>query len=201
MLEAWRSTDGRTGLFTSVASWRGPNGPIDYRGVTYGLRVHEFRNFLSLPRRTGQSFQIALNIHPDERDDLRRLDREGWTLVDPRVVARDPWTYQCFVEDSLAEFSVAKQLYVRSCSGWFSDRSIYYLASGRPVVAQDTGLGGRYPSDAGLLWFTTLDEAAAAVLEVARDSARHARAARAVAEEYFDSDKVLSRLLGRLGMA
>ena len=94
-----------------------------------------------------------------------------------------------------------KNMYVQARSGWFSDRSICYLATGKPVVAQDTGLGRWYPVGEGLLTFSTPDEAVAGIEEVSRNYARHARAARAIAEAHFDSDRVLSRLLSKLGAA
>ena len=187
--------------FTSVASWRGAYGPVEYGGTTYGLRVHELRKFAVLPRLTGQAFELALDIHPAETSDLALLDLHGWSLVDPKAVAGDPWSYRAYIQGSRAELMVAKQMYVRANSGWFSDRSICYLASGKPVVAQDTGFSRRYPADAGLLAFSTLDEAAARVEQVTREYDRHAHAARHLAEAYFDSDVVLPRLLARLGVA
>jgi hypothetical protein len=183
------------GCFTSVASWRGAFGPIDYQGKTYGLRVHEFRKFAALPRLSGHPFELALNIHPSETRDTALLTENGWVLRDPRVVAGDPAAYRAYIQGSRAEFLVAKHLVVEAACGWFSDRSVCYLASGKPVIAQDTGLDGLVPVGTGLLTFTTMDEARAAVDMVARDYERHARAARQIAEEYFDSDRVLTRLL------
>jgi hypothetical protein len=184
--------------FTSVASWRGAYGPIDYRGRRYGLRVHQFRRFAELPRLSGGDFELALAIHPREEADLRLLRDAGWSLIDPARIAASPSGYRSYVQDSLAEVMVAKGMYVESRSGWFSERSICYLASGRPVLAQDTGLGELYPLGEGLLGFSTLDEAAAGVEAIRSDYPRHAAAARALAEERFDSDKVLTRLLGEL---
>jgi hypothetical protein len=201
VLERWPVQGGAGRAFTSVASWRGAYGPVEYRGATYGLRVHELRRFAELPRRSGQQFELALDIHPADARDRALLEANGWLLVDPRAVAADPCSYQRYIQASRAELTIAKNMYVRARSGWFSDRSICYLASGRPVVAQDTGFATRYRTRAGLLPFADLDEAVAAVEEVARDYGRHARAARAVAEELFDSDAVLGRLLGRLGVA
>jgi hypothetical protein len=201
VLECWPATpsvpDGR---FTSVASWRGAYGPLEYQGRTYGLRVHEFRRFAALPRLSGRSFQLALDIHPSERADLELLAANGWDLVDPKEVAGNPWAYRAFIQGSAAELGVAKSLYVQTRGGWFSDRSVCYLASGRPVLVQDTGLADLYPLGEGLLTFSTLDEALAGVEELAGSSERHARAARALAEACFDSDIVLGRLLTRLGV-
>lgn len=198
VLEYWPASDPSDGSFTSIASWRGLFGPVEFEGRSYGLRVHEFRKFVTLPRRTGIPFEMALDIHADETNDLSVLGDEEWRLVDPRAVAGDPWSYQSYIRSSRAEFMVAKNMYVDTRSGWFSDRSICYLASGRPVLAQDTGLDGRYPSGDGLVLFETLEGAVEGVERIARDGRRHSRAAREIAVECFDSDKVLRQLAERL---
>jgi hypothetical protein len=187
--------------FATVATWRGANGPIEYDGDIYGLRVHEFRRFLELPRLVDRPFEVALDIDEADAADLARLTGSGWQLVDPRAVAADPWLYRDYVARAGGEFAVAKNMYVRTAGGWFSDRSICFLATGRPVVAQDTGIRDLYPTGEGLLAFSDADEARAALQEVAAAPARHSRAARELAEEHFDSDKVLSVLLSRLGIA
>ncbi len=201
VLDEWPvATAADDGRFTSVASWRGPFAPIEYEGVTYGLRVHEFRRFAELPDRSREKFEVALDIHEAETADLELLRANGWLLADPAVEAADPWSYRDYVQRSKGELMIAKGMYVKSHSGWFSDRSICYLASGRPVVAQETGFSELYPVGAGLLAFEDLDGAQAAVEEVAGDYPRHARAARAIAEEHFESDRVLGRLLRELGV-
>jgi hypothetical protein len=201
VLEHWPAAPGiPDGNITSVVSWRGAYGPVEYHGKVYGLRVHEFRNFAPLPRLTGEPFELALDISPAEVKDLELLRANGWSLADPREVAGDPWAYRAFVQGSMAEFMVAKNMYVRSQCGWVSDRSICYLASGRPVLAQDTGIGGLYPTGEGLLTYTTLDEAVSGIEELSGNYDRHARAARAIAEAYFDSNKILGRMLARLGV-
>jgi hypothetical protein len=186
--------------FTSVATWRGSNGPVEYLGTTYGVRVHEFRKFAPLPCLTGREFELALDIHPSEVNDLALLHRGGWSLMDPLTVADKPSAYQAYIQGSAAEFMVAKHMYVATASGWFSDRSICYLASGKPVLAQDTGLSCLSPGGIGLVTFRTLEEARAGVDEITRDYAAHARAARRLAEENFDSDIILRRLLSKLGV-
>jgi hypothetical protein len=199
VLELWPPRDGGE-RFTSIGTWRGAFAPVEFRGKTYGLRVHEFRKFAAVPRCTGERFELALRIDEAETRDLRLLEEGGWTTVDPRSAAGDPDAYRRYIQRSKAEFMVAKNMYVETQSGWFSDRSSCYLASGKPVVAHDTGLAGLYPLGEGLVTFSTPDEAVSAVDEVARDYDRHARAARELAVEHFDSDKVLSRLLDRLGV-
>ena len=209
-LDAWPVVDGPAGRdagrLTSVCTWRGPFGPVVHNGVTYGLRVHEFRRFAGLPVTVpGARFELALDI--DEADDADRtfLAGQGWRLADPRRVAGNPRAYQAYVAGSAAEFLVAKQLYVRTGGGWVSDRSACYLASGRPVIAQDTGLAGAPPlaqpigGGEGFVTFTTPDEAASAVAEVLGNPARHAKAARELAVDCFDAAKVAGLLLDRLG--
>jgi hypothetical protein len=204
VMDEWTDVGGTRcehAAITSVASWRGAYGPVEYRGRTYGLRVHELRKFAALPRLCRQPFELALEIHPSDHADRALLEASGWTLVEPAAVAGDPWSYRAYVQGSRGELMVAKNMYVQANSGWFSDRSICYLASGRPVVAQDTGFRRHCPTGQGLIAFATLDEAAAGIEEDAREPGRHARAARAIAEEHFDSDRVLRRLLDDAGVS
>jgi len=190
----------RWDAFTSVGHWRS-YGSIEHEGIAYGQRAHSMRELFELPRRAAASFQLALGIHPDERDDLTALRAHGWTLLDPLEVAGSPERYAEFVRGSKAELSIAKSGYVASRSGWFSDRSACYLASGRPVVAQETGFSDFLPCGEGLLAFTATAGAAEAVAAVEEDLARHGRAARALAEEHLDARKVLPRLLEGLSGA
>jgi hypothetical protein len=200
VLERW--TPGRItthNALTTVANWRG-YGSIEHEGVFYGQKVHSWRRFFSLPALSGERFAPALAIHPEESEDLAALRANGWHLIDPERVTRTPAGYQRFVRGSRAEFGIAKSGYVTSRCGWFSDRSACYLASGRPVIAQETGFSRFLPVGAGLFAFETIDEALASIEALNDDYDRHARAARSVAEEYFDSDKVLDRLLDKLGV-
>jgi hypothetical protein len=201
VLDWWPPSDVSGHSFTTIATWRGAYAPVEFRGQSYGLRVHQFRRFVELPRLSSCPFELALAIHPSETRDLALLSENGWSLVDPQMVAGDPLSYRRYIAHSRAEFSVAKDMYVRSRGGWISDRSLCYLASGKPVLAQETGFSRHYPTGEGLLSYSTLEEALAGVEEIGRRPARHARAARALAEAYFDSDKVLGRLLQELGIA
>jgi hypothetical protein len=199
VLDYWETGEENRGeAFTGVASWRGAYGTVEYRGKTYGLRVHEFRKFIALPRLTGEPFRLALDIHPAEVNDLALLEENNWTLVDPLEAAGDPSRYQAFIRNSKAELMIAKNIYVQTNSGWFSDRSLCYLAAGKPVLAQETGFSRHYPTGEGLLAFSTPEEAAEGVNEISGNLARHSRAAREIAREYFDSDRVLTRLLEKL---
>lgn len=198
-LAEWPVRDDPGSRFTSVASWRGAFGPLEYEGRTLGLRVHEFRRFLELPERVPAEFEVALDIHEAESDDLGALRGHGWQLADPRAAAGDPWRYRTYIQRSAAELMIAKNLYVETRSGWFSDRSACYLASGRPVLAQDTGLDG-LPTGEGLITFSTLEEAVAGAKEIEGDYERHSRAAREIAEEHFAAERVLPRMLKELGV-
>jgi hypothetical protein len=200
VLDYWPIGISKSGAFTTVASWRGAYGPVEYEGKTYGLRAHEFRKFAELPRHSNMRFELALDINPQETKDLSLLRANGWHLLDPQVIARDPSAYRSFISGSCGEFMVAKSMYVENRGGWFSDRSICYLASGKPVLAQDTGLRDNYPTGRGLVVYSNMEEAVEGLGQVAMDYDWHARGARRLAEEYFDSRTVLPRLLDRLGI-
>ena len=144
---------------------------------------------------------VALAIDAGDATDLDALERHGWKLFDPAGVAGTPSRYRTFIQSSRAEISIAKSGYVTSRCGWFSDRSACYLASGRPVVAQDTGLNGALPTGRGLLLFRDLDEAVQAIEDIESDYAGHAEAARELAIEHFDARRVLKALLDRVGLA
>jgi len=198
LLDRWPlAAEGRG--FTSVGSWRGPFGPIEHGGRVLGLRVHEFRRFLELPSRVAAPFEIALEIDAADAADLAALRGSGWGVVDPLEQLGGFDSYGDYIRGSLAEVSIAKQLYVATRGGWFSDRSATYLACGKPVIAQDTGFAAALPTGAGLLRFDDPDGAAAAAEEVLARPRQHARAARELAEEHLDSRRVLGRLLDRLG--
>jgi len=200
VLEEWPLSAGNNhNRFTTVASWRGPFGPVQHGDKTFGLKVHEFRKFIDLPERVRCDFEIALNIHPADAKDRDMLLRHGWRIVDPQAVASDPNAFRRYVQSSAAEFSVAQGIYVETNCGWFSDRTVRYLASGKPALVQDTGFTHNYPVGEGLLAFRNLDEAIAGAEQIMRDYGCHCRAARLLAEEYFESSVVLSRLLEEVG--
>jgi hypothetical protein len=200
VLDDWPIAEGGDAdRFTTVANWRGPFGPVEFEGRTYGLKVHEFRKFLELPRWSTGRFEIALNINAADERDRAALREHGWRLVDPGTVAR-PDGFRAYVQGSGAEFSVAQGIYVDTNSGWFSDRSVRYLASGRPVLVQNTGFDASLPVGEGLLAFRTLEEAARGAGRIVADYRVHCHAARAVAEQCFDSDLVLGRFCEQAGI-
>lgn len=199
VLEHWPVTTSiQRSALTTVGNWRG-YGSILHQGIHYGQKVHSLRAFYPLPTLTDEPFCLAMAIHPGETNDLAELARHGWRLLDPRRVAFTPRDYQRFIQGSKAEFGIAKSGYVQSRCGWFSDRSIAYLASGKPVIAQDTGFQQHVPTGAGLFCFNTIPEILGAIDALRTDYARQAGAARQVAEEIFDARKVLPKLLAAVG--
>lgn len=184
--------------FTSVMLWNS-YPPVQYEGVRYGTKWHSFQPYASLPRMVSAQLELAAGnprwcwVPPEvpERD----LRQQGWHLRDPRSVTRGAFTYRRYIKESDAEFSVAKEGYVVSRSGWFSERSAAYLASGKPVVVQDTGFSTWLPSGLGVVAFRNLDEARAGVESVCARYAAHCRAAREIAFEYFDAQQVIPSLL------
>ena len=194
VLEDWPIVNiGEFGRFTTIASWRGPFGPVDHGGRTYGLKVHEFRKFIDLPSQSDERFEIALDIDPADVRDRNTLLSHGWGIVDPRIVAADPEAFRSYVQGSRAEFSVAQGIYVETRCGWFSDRTTRYLASGRPALVQDTGFSQTLPVGDGLVVFTTLKQAVAAAADIAARYPMHSEAAQHIAEEHFDARRVLAR--------
>jgi hypothetical protein len=200
LLEEWSPGEPREfDRFTTVATWRNALGSLEHGGRAYTLKHHQLRRFAELPRTSGLPFEIALDVHPDEAEEAEQLRRLGWSVVEPGSVAADPAAFQDYVRGSGAEFSVTQGVYAETRSGWISDRTAHYLASGKPAVVQETGLPASYRPDAGLLTFADPGEAADAAAEVVADYDRHAAAARAYAEATFDSDLVLTRMLEALG--
>lgn len=200
VLAEWPATPAPTDTrLTTVASWRGGYGRLEHDGRMYGQKAHEFRRLLPLPSHmAGPTLELALAIDPWDARDLARLRAEGWRCVDPSEVAGDPDAFRRYIQGSTAELSAAQGVYAEMACGWFSDRTTRYLASGRPAIVQDTGLPSEVPRGTGLLTFRTAREAARAIDEVLGDYDTHARAARRLAEELFDSDIVIARVLEEL---
>jgi len=194
VLDLWPVTPVPAGArFTTLLQWDS-YATREWEGMRLGMKSESFPEFFELPSRSRVAFDLAL-VAPDAARD--RLLRHGWGIVDPGPISRDPWTYQRFIQSSRGEWTVAKHGYVRSRCGWFSERSAQYLASGRPVITQETGFSNHLPTGDGLFAFSTMDEALAALEEVARREEHHRRAARELAVEHFDSDRVLAGMLER----
>lgn len=199
VLERWPyAATTRRRSFTTVGNWRS-YGSIEYHGRRFGQRAHSLRQLAGIASSSTHRFEVALAIHEEERDDIALLRHHGWRLLDPKPASRTPSAYRAFIQGSYAEICIAKSGYVESRCGWFSDRSACYLASGRPVVAQDTGFGRALPVGEGLLAFGDTAEAVSAADAVCANYEDHRAAARSIAEEHLDSDRVLTRLLEAVG--
>ena len=199
-LDLWPFTyDPHAEAFTTVSSW----STTDWLKVTENgktvLRENTkrvaFLEFAELPRHTRQPLELAL--YTDERDaaDLARLTQNGWRVRHSAEVAGSPDAYRSYVQRSRGEFSCAKASCMQFQNAWVSDRTLCYLASGKPVVVQDTGPSGCLPNGEGMFRFTSLDDATAALDAINRDYGRHCRAARDLAEAQFDSQRVLEGVL------
>lgn len=182
--------------FTSVAHWEGYKSS-EWRGEWFHGKREEFQKFTDVPRGVSRPIELATHVSAHEAE-LGPFRAGGWQFVDAAPICATLDAYGDYIRGSSAEFSIAKGGYVLSRAGWFSDRAVCYAASGRPLVAQDTGVGDALPVGAGFHPFRTPAEAAAACERVIADYPAQQRAARALAEEYFDSAKVITRLLDRL---
>ncbi|MGR8921181.1 MAG: glycosyltransferase [Gammaproteobacteria bacterium] len=193
-LDHWEAT-GATGrgVLTTVMSWRSYD-PIVVGDRTLGVKEASFAPYRELPASSPLPLEIALDAESEVKT---LLQAQGWKIVDAPAVSTDPWAYQDYVATSMGEFSVAKEAYVVADTGWFSERSACYLASGRPVVTQDTGFPRWLGGDRGVLTFSDRDEALAQLERLAGDYARQSAAAREVAEACFDAPRVLASLLER----
>jgi hypothetical protein len=171
---------------------------ITWRGERYlWSKSREFLRFIAAPKKTGETFELATNIKDTKT--RTRFERNGWRLTSPLQMSVDYWLYRDYIRQSKGEFTVAKDQYVRLNTGWFSDRSVCYLAAGRPVITQETGFTTNYNSKAGLLSFQTRREIVDAAEAINADYAKHSRAARSLARELFEADKVLKSILDRAG--
>jgi hypothetical protein len=187
LVEQWKTESPPTrDRFTSVMTWKTES----FQDVD-GNKDREFVRFIDLPKRTTARFELAVN------GPRHLLGEHGWAPLNAMDVSRSPWDYRAFIQGSKGEFGVAKHAYVSRRSGWFSDRTECYLAAGRPAVVQDTGWSAHLPSGAGLIGFSTPDEAVAGLEAVERDYGNHSDKAREIALEYFDARRVLPPLLER----
>ena len=200
-LDLWpMAFDPAARYFTTIGNYRNDGEDVEYGGnVYYWSKHHEWEKFIDLPRRTEQPFELAMM--PDEEADRKRLRAHGWRLTSPFDMSLDIFgSYPDYFRRSRAEFTVAKDQNVRLRSGWFSERDACYLASGKPVIAQDTGFGKILPTGEGLFAYTTIEEALEAVAAVNSDYRRHCEAARAIAVDCFGAEQVAARLLSDIGL-
>jgi hypothetical protein len=197
--DLWKTnrSPARAAVFTSVANWSTSGlKDITWRGEKYlWSKSLEFMRFVPAPKRSGETFELATDIKDKKTRD--KFLRDGWRFRSPRDLSVDYWLYHDYIQRSKGEFTVAKDQYVRLNTGWFSDRSVCYLAAGRPVIIQETGFSDNYGGGGGLFAFTSLAEVGAAVKAINADYRKHSRAARALAHEVFEAKTVLKSLLDR----
>jgi hypothetical protein len=200
--DLWKTRHGpaRAAVLTSVANWSTSGlKDITWRGKKYlWSKSREFLRFISAPKKSGEPFELATNI--DDAKTRAKFMRNGWRLRCPLQLSVDYRLYRDYIRRSKGEFTVAKDQYVRLNTGWFSDRSGCYLAAGRPVITQETGFTEAYGGKAGLLSFRSMSEIVDAVKAVNSDYAKHSRAARSLAREFFEAEKVVQSILERAGI-
>jgi hypothetical protein len=195
-LSAWKFTEPNVNAkWTTVMQWDSYKKRT-YNGVDYAMKSLSFIGFENLPRlMPDEKFELAIG---GATAPVERLQAMGWQVINSLIPTKTPCTYQHYIQQSKGEWSIAKHGYVISNSGWFSERSCSYLASGKPVVVQDTGFSAFLPTGNGLFSFTSVEEAVEALQAVEKNYKQHCKEARSIAEEYFDSKKILHSLLERL---
>ena len=199
VLDFWQTDEPpQSEHFTTVGNWRQGWRQVQFNGRTYTWSKDvEFRKVIDLPRRTSQTFELALGSCPPEAK--QQLEANGWRVRDALTFSTDADAYRAYIENSRGEFTVAKEQNVEFRSGWFSDRSASYLAAGRPVVTQETGFSNIFPTGEGLFSFSDAAGILQAIDAINADYAKHAKAAREVARSYFSHELVLGRLLESVG--
>jgi hypothetical protein len=199
-VDEWPAATAEARCFTTVATWENKGKNIDFGGESYLWSKHtNFLRFLDLPRHRPQTcFEMAMA--PPDEGVRREVEGQGWHLVDPGPISASMAAYRDFIAGSRGEFTVAKDIYVRPNSGWFSDRAVCYLAAGRPVVTMRTGASGLYPFGRGLFDYATHGEAAAAIDAIAGDYTANSRAAREIAREFFGAERVIGQVLSEAGV-
>ncbi len=186
--------------FSSIMNWAGRR-PLVYENETWGQKDTEFDKFKDLPSFfPGLQFDMVINppLNPESNFDKEAIRQSGWNLLSPGEVVPDFESYKNFILKSQAEFSIAKETYVKSQGAWFSGRSACYLAAGNPVVAQETGWSKFIPAGKGLFSFSDMDSAISSIKSIFADHADHAKAAKEIAFDFFDSDLVLNAMLSKL---
>jgi hypothetical protein len=200
VLGEWPTDEESPDCFSTIATWENKGKNIAFGGETYLWSKHvNYLRFLDIPRRTQQRFVMAMQ--PPTPGVEAQVTAAGWRVVDPRPISASMESYAAFICGSRGEFTVAKDIYARTNSGWFSDRSVCYLAAGRPVVTMKTGFSRFCPVGDGLFEYSDSEEAAAAIAAINGDYRRHSRAARMIAAEYFNSDGVIAELMAETGFS
>jgi hypothetical protein len=196
VMDCWHAQPPAT-HWTTVLTWKNFQEPITYNGITYGTKEMEFGRVQEIPHRVKANFELAIGGAKAPVETWKKL---GWNIQSAQAVSQTGQEYKDYIERSRGEFSVAKNVYVATRSGWFSCRSVCYLAAGRPVVVQDTGFSEFLPVGNGLLTFTNIDDAAASIREVENNYSHHQEAAIEIARNYFDAHRVLGDMMQKIGI-
>lgn len=199
-MELWTmQPEAAGGRYRTISTWHNDGKDVSYGGEVYHwTKDREFRKITAIAsQRPAQRFELASDADAGSRAELRAL---GFEATDALTISSDHESYRAFIEGSRAELTVARDQYVRPNTGWFSDRSACYLATGRPVIAQHTGFDKHIATGRGLFAFRSLDDIAAAIDAIESDYATHSHAARELARQHFAADKVLASLLARAGL-
>jgi hypothetical protein len=172
--------------------------PKIWEGHPYGQKDLEFGKYTDLPKMSQAHLRIAMGLGVDGKRPAEKLKMLGWDLVEPQEVVPDHQAYRRFLQNSRGEWSVAKHGYVAAQTGWFSCRSACYLALGRPVVVEETGWSRHLPSGKGAIPFSTMAEAVEGLKQASLDYSSHSKAARSIAQEYFEAKKVCQDLIRQI---
>jgi hypothetical protein len=198
-VDLWESAPRPAGWWRTIATYRNSGKDVTIDGETYFWSKHpNWDLVMDVPRTTGAKLEVAL-VSPNE-DQRARFEAGGWRVEDPVKVSSGALAYRRYVQGAKGEFSVEKDDQVRLHLGWFSDRSVCFLAAGRPCVIQDTGFGVRVPTGAGLIGWSSREEAIEGLARVTRDYATHARRAREIAREHFEASVLLPPMLEAAGV-
>jgi len=182
--------------YTTITHWWG--GTFEFHGTTFSNdKGAAFLEYAGLPSRTPAKLELAVCLGEHYEEWRARLEPQGWHIREAWDVSATPEEYRSYIQRSRGEFSCVKGCYVQFANAWVSDRTICYLASGKPAVVQHTGPSRFLPDAAGVFRFRSMDEAVRALAAAEADYARHSRLARALAEEYFDGCRVIARVLER----
>jgi len=196
-LRHWPVSESTSRTFTTIGKWEHGGRDVEFNGRTYrSSKSPEWLKMIDLPSQVPWQMELAMQAMPAQVH--QRFMEHGWALVDPEPASISPQAFARYIQDSAGEFTVAKEIYAGLPSGWFSDRSAAFLASGRPVVTQESGFSRWLPTGEGLFGFATPQKAAEALGQIAGDYPRHAQAARRIAQAYFDARTVLAELLRRV---
>lgn len=197
-IDLWRTVGPGGSKYSTVTTWHNQTAPVEWKGEHYHwTKDIEFAKYLDLPSLRDVPFEIATTT---EAEVVKLLNSKAWRTLDSGVISGDVDSYRRYIQNSRGEFTVARDQYTRPCTGWFSDRSVCYLAAGRPVITQETGFSKTVPSGRGLFGFSTMDDVLAAVDAIESDYPSHCQSARDVAAEYFAAERVVGDMLRRVGL-